>query len=703
MSDSQSPKKPTGVPPLAPPVIRAFPPVARPSASAPKEDEPQGPGEKPPESADVPRGDAAPPAARYSVELHEAAVSTGDGEPEDDSEDPPSLEALVAPRATQMSEPLALEALGRAARLIVNPLSTEETTGPVVPLDFDSAPSNTRAALEAPRVSEGPSVSFDPVPVTAPFATPPATTRDEAAVDAAAPTVVAPEPLAAVPAIPLEVPLEELDEAPITRPSLPGPVTPGGVPAAPPIVPAPPPITMASAGERLAPESAVVTTRLVASLMIVTSLVMVVWHMQLSSRENANTGSRYATIESLVDYGTFNIDASRYLFTPDKVKARGHFVSSKPPLLPTYGAGVYWLLKRVTGWNITDNESIVVWTVGVFTGWLGHLVFLIYFYKLCKLLLVRQLAILVTVAAASFAYLGVAYATAINNHSVGAAFAVAGFYHSFKAKHDLGGKLDWVLAGAALGVLPAIDLSSLALTGLSGIYLLTKSWKRTLLLFVPAVLPGLISQPLLAHAATGSFIPAYADAGMMSYKGSYFGGRRSGIDALFEPKTTYAFNVLIGHHGLFSMTPLFGFSLFEIGRRLWKREKYVAETVVFTICVTVVTAFYIFRTHNYGGWCVGMRWLVPVMPWLLVMFGLWLDRATIGRLKWSLVVVAFAVSAFNVQDGLTSPFQFSVWHNWLEDAPNRNRIGTTWVLSRPNPMDRKKPPRAARPKPRPGP
>jgi hypothetical protein len=149
------------------------------------------------------------------------------------------------------------------------------------------------------------------------------------------------------------------------------------------------------------------------------------------------------------------------------------------------------------------------------------------------------------------------------------------------------------------------------------------------------------------------------------------------------------------------MTPLFVFSLFEMVRRLLKRDKFVAETIVFSICITVVTAFYILRTHNYGGWCVGMRWLVPVMPWLVLLFGLWLDRAEIGRLKWGLVVLAFAVSAFNVQDGLTSPFQFSVWHNFLENAPNRNRIGPTWVLSHP---EHHRPPKPApRPKPKAGP
>src|SRR6185312_15831344 len=56
--------------------------------------------------------------------------------------------------------------------------------------------------------------------------------------------------------------------------------------------------------------------RLVIVIMAAVSLVMVLFHMQPSSRENANTGSRYATIEALVDFGTFNIDESRYIFTP---------------------------------------------------------------------------------------------------------------------------------------------------------------------------------------------------------------------------------------------------------------------------------------------------------------------------------------------------------------------------------------------------
>jgi hypothetical protein len=439
-------------------------------------------------------------------------------------------------------------------------------------------------------------------------------------------------------------------------------------------------------------------TRLVVSLFIVLSLVMVLFHLQPSSRENANTGSRYATIEALVDFHTFNIDESRYIFTPDKVRARDHYVSSKPPLLPVYGAGVYWLLKTLTGYTILENEGIVVWTVSMFTGWLGHLVFLVYFYRLTELLLARQLAVIVTMAVACFAYLGVAYATAINNHSPGATLAVVGFYHAYRARNG-GGVFRYLAAGFWLGILPAIDLSSAALTGFTAMYLASKDWRRTLLFFVPATFPGLASQLLLSHAATGTWIPAYADSSLMDYKGSYFGGRRAGIDALFEPKSVYAFNVLIGHHGLFSMTPLFCFSFYEMVRRLVRRERFFAETAIFAATTIIVSAFYIVRTHNYGGWCVGMRWFVPFMPWLVLLFGLWLDRVRLSRFAWTAVVLAFAVSAYNVQDGLTSPFQFSIWHNFLENAPNRNRLGPTWNLSKKPGGERRRP--RPRPKPRP--
>ena len=105
--------------------------------------------------------------------------------------------------------------------------------------------------------------------------------------------------------------------------------------------------------------------------------------------------------------------------------------------------------------------------------------------------------------------------------------------------------------------------------------------------------------------------------------------------------------------------------------------------------------FFIWKTRNYGGWCVGMRWYVPIMPLLLLYFGLWIDRVRITRLLWALIILAFGVSCFHVQDALSSPFQYSVWHNWLENAPNRGRVGKTFNL----PKRRSKSKQKAKPQP----
>lgn len=431
--------------------------------------------------------------------------------------------------------------------------------------------------------------------------------------------------------------------------------------------------------------------------MMVASLLLVVWNLQEGSLENANTGSRYATIESLVDYGTYYIDHSRYVRTIDKYKVGGHYISSKPPTLPTIGAGIYWTYKQLTGKSIARYEGDVVRTVSFFTGGVGHIVFLIYFYRLCRLLFRRRLAVIGCMAAACFAYLGVGYATHINELSTAGALGIVGLYYAARIRLARDAKpWHWALAGLALGLLPALDLPGLAITGALSLYLLVVDRKRALLWFLPALLPGLLMHLFLTHDISGSFKPFYLNSELKAHDQFYF-RNPAGIDALREPKWLYAFNVLLGHHGLFSMTPLYCFGLYELVRSI-KARRWLAESLVCAASVLAFLIFVIWRTRNYGGWCVGMRWLVPIMPLLLLYFGLWLDRVRVTRLLWVLVLLAFGVSCFNVQDALSSPYQYSVWHNWLEGAPNRGRVGKTFNLPRRAAKPKAKPKAPVRPK-----
>ncbi len=67
--------------------------------------------------------------------------------------------------------------------------------------------------------------------------------------------------------------------------------------------------------------------------------------------------SRMATIESLVERGTFSIDESRFMkdrhdkiyinctYHPERVC--GHYYSEKPPVLSFFSAGLYFILYNI--------------------------------------------------------------------------------------------------------------------------------------------------------------------------------------------------------------------------------------------------------------------------------------------------------------------------------------------------------------------
>ena len=86
---------------------------------------------------------------------------------------------------------------------------------------------------------------------------------------------------------------------------------------------------------------------------------------------SANDRSRWCTVASLVEHGTYIIDDVISIQDPnrpnrrpwdtiDKVQHRGaggelHFYSSKPPLFPTMVAGIYWCIHKCTGLKMTDH------------------------------------------------------------------------------------------------------------------------------------------------------------------------------------------------------------------------------------------------------------------------------------------------------------------------------------------------------------
>ena len=65
-----------------------------------------------------------------------------------------------------------------------------------------------------------------------------------------------------------------------------------------------------------------------------------------------NDASRWAAIESLVDYGTASIERSRFAANVDRIRIGEREYSNKPPLLSLAGAAIYVVLQATFGWSL---------------------------------------------------------------------------------------------------------------------------------------------------------------------------------------------------------------------------------------------------------------------------------------------------------------------------------------------------------------
>jgi hypothetical protein len=109
------------------------------------------------------------------------------------------------------------------------------------------------------------------------------------------------------------------------------------------------------------------------------------------------------------------------------------------------------------------------------------------------------------------------------------------------------------------------------------------------------------------------------------YENSYWTpGKKAGVDKGEPSRAVYAFHALLGHHGVFSLTPIWLLSF--VGMGLWLRhgERSLQAFALMVLTLTLVCmAFYIMRPEkdrNYGGVSCGFRWLVWFTPlWLICM------------------------------------------------------------------------------------
>jgi len=387
------------------------------------------------------------------------------------------------------------------------------------------------------------------------------------------------------------------------------------------------------------------------------------------STRMTNVASRLMTVDSLVHRGTFYINESPFN-TIDKYQLdeEGHLLSTKPPVLPTIGAGFYWSYWKLTGNSLATETPKAFTAITFFMSFIPHVIFLVFFYKLLLLIIKQPHARILTYLAIVFGYIGAIYARAINNHIVAACFLLVAFYYAFRIRNEKHSrKLDWILAGFFSGFFPTIDLPSVIFSIAIFLYLLMYDYKKTLLYFLPASLPPLFFHFYLMFISSGNILPMQFKLNKILTL-----GKDSGVDfaKMVQPmnsRLNYVWNMTFGHHGIFAFTPVLLLGLFELIRQLIFRKAFWREALVVLLPFVALFLFYALLTDNYGGTSVGFRWLIPPMPLIILFAGLIIDKKwSIRALPISLLFVFLIAVGLHQNENSGRPWMNSRWQSLYE-------------------------------------
>ncbi len=364
--------------------------------------------------------------------------------------------------------------------------------------------------------------------------------------------------------------------------------------------------------------------------------------------------------------------------TIDKVlhPERKEFHSSKPPLLPTILAGEYWVLNKLFGWTLKDNPWEVVRVILFTVNWLPMIIYLVLLSRLVERVGTSDWGRLFVVAAACLGTFLTTFVTTLNNHTVAAFSVVFALYPVFA--HLLGEEgingswWRFALSGffAAWAVCNELPAAAFGL-GLFAL-LLYRAPRPTLLGFVPAALAPIAGFLLTNYLAIGEIMPAYQKFGSLWYNfpGGYWAYPR-GIDASREPVRVYAFHLLLGHHGIFSLSPVFLLALVGMVAVPFVRSPRVAlrGLALLTLTLTILlVVFYLLQTksYNYGGWTSGPRWFFWLIPlWLLVMTPV-ADQLAGSRTGRAIGYFVLAWSVLSAAYPAWNPWRHPWILNWLE-------------------------------------
>ena len=401
--------------------------------------------------------------------------------------------------------------------------------------------------------------------------------------------------------------------------------------------------------------------------------------------------------------------------------ASGYIYSSKPTLLPTVMAGPYWILYRVFGISMADKPFAAVRILLVVYNLIPLGIAFLCLASLIDSVGMTDWGRFFALAAALFASFALTFVATLNNHVPGFACGTIALWAGMKILREENVKgIYFALAGFFGAFFVACELPALAFAGLLCLALLVKRPAKTLLISVPCgliVVAAFFGTNYIAHQ---SFAPAYAhkrdhmelaaraeqtegesdaaeklafDPNDWYYYVYYPAGKareaknarlchwanRTGIDKGEPSIARYAFHSTVGSRGVFSLAPIWIFSIFGAFALLFCKRadaKGLRILGAMTLVMTAVFfAFFLTRDQgdrNYGGMSCYPRWFLPLTPLFILALAPAADALSKSRFGRAIACLALFIAAASAFYPTWSPwispwlYDFAVSCGWMK-------------------------------------
>lgn len=375
-----------------------------------------------------------------------------------------------------------------------------------------------------------------------------------------------------------------------------------------------------------------------------------------------NDGSRLASVESLIERGTFCIDESVFLHPPpdrqvydpdnpllqkgtlDKLLIHGHWYSDKPPLVSLPLAAAYRLLMLGGAPAPSERPDVFAWIITVLLSGTGYAVAVGAMGILGARAGLRGLWWGVWLLAFALATVLPAYTRSVNSHiaQLGAVAAVAVLLCRV-ADATRAGQVAWGSLAAAgfitsfiynldFGIGPPFAVVLVAIVALR-----TRNG-LAVAIGVAAMLPGVVAGHALHYAIGGDWVkPLNMHREYLQWPGSPFGETMTGVVRSRDfAQVAYSFDLLVGRRGF--LTHNLPLLLAVAAGVLVLKRKACADSATLAapvrgrgdwyrlelvgLCGWCVGGWLMYGvlSTNHGGGCVSIRWFVPFLVpgfWLL--------------------------------------------------------------------------------------